>query len=109
MSNTNKDVLQIVEETNNAVVIVERGQRGATGPTGPQGATGAAGADGADGVDGADGADGTDGVQSDPTGFTGADAVTNVISCTQAEYDAIAGSSPLPDGFATTFFLITDA
>lgn len=28
-------------------------------------------------------------VESDPTGVTGADAITNVISLTQAEYDAI--------------------
>lgn len=42
-------------------------------------------------------------VVSDVTGITGADAVTNIVSLTQAEYDAI-GS---PD--ASTFYLITDA
>ncbi|MEM9050297.1 MAG: hypothetical protein AAGC92_16455 [Pseudomonadota bacterium] len=42
-------------------------------------------------------------VQSDPTGVTGADAVTNIISLTQAEYDAIG----TPD--AATLYLITDA
>jgi len=38
---------------------------------------------------------------SDPTGVTGAIAITNMMSLTQAEYDAIA----TPD--ATTFYLIT--
>jgi|688.fasta_scaffold27945_9 hypothetical protein len=40
-------------------------------------------------------------VLSDPTGITGADAVTNIISLTQAEYDAIATPS------ATTLYVIT--
>jgi hypothetical protein len=39
---------------------------------------------------------------SDPTGITGADAVTNIISLTQAEYDAIATPS------ATTLYVITN-
>lgn len=42
-------------------------------------------------------------IVSDTTGITGADAVTNIVSLTQAEYDAI-GS---PD--ASTFYIITDA
>lgn len=41
-------------------------------------------------------------VKSDTTGITGADAITNVVSLTQAEYDAIT-----PD--ASTFYAITDA
>jgi hypothetical protein len=41
-------------------------------------------------------------ITSDPTGITGADAITNIMSLTQAEYNAI-GS---PD--AATLFLITD-
>jgi len=41
-------------------------------------------------------------VESDVTGVTGADAVTNIISLTQAEYDAVT-----PD--AATVYLITDA
>jgi hypothetical protein len=41
-------------------------------------------------------------VLSDPTGITGADAVTNIISLTQAGYDAIATPS------ATTLYVITD-
>ena len=41
-------------------------------------------------------------VISDPTGITGADAVTNIVSLTQAEYDAIATPS------ATTLYVITD-
>lgn len=46
-------------------------------------------------------ADITDLVESDPTGVTGADAITNIMSLTQAEYDAI-GS---PD--AATLYVIT--
>jgi hypothetical protein len=42
-------------------------------------------------------------VDSDPTGVTGADAVTNMMSLTQAEYDAIG----TPD--TSTFYIITDA
>lgn len=42
-------------------------------------------------------------VSSDTTGVTGADQVTNMISLTQAEYDAIVTKS------ASTFYLITDA
>jgi len=41
-------------------------------------------------------------VLSEPTGITGADAVTNIISLTQAEYDAIATPS------ATTLYVITN-
>jgi hypothetical protein len=41
-------------------------------------------------------------VESDVTGVSGADAITNVISLTQAEYDAIT-----PD--AATLYVITDA
>ncbi len=40
-------------------------------------------------------------IDSDPTGVTGADAITNVISLTQAEYDAIV----TPD--AATLYVIT--
>ena len=42
-------------------------------------------------------------IESDPTGVTVADAITNIISLTQAEYDAIA----TPD--AATIYNITDA
>jgi hypothetical protein len=42
-------------------------------------------------------------VESDPTGVTGADAITNVMRLTQAEYDAIV----TPD--ASTIYAITDA
>ena len=41
-------------------------------------------------------------IGSDPTGITGADQVTNVVSLTQAEYDAIV----TPD--AATLYVITD-
>jgi len=40
-------------------------------------------------------------IESDPTGVTGADAITNIISLTQAEYDAIGTKS------ATTLYVIT--
>lgn len=40
-------------------------------------------------------------VESDTTGVTGADAITNIMSLTQAEYDAIT----TPD--ASTFYVIT--
>lgn len=42
-------------------------------------------------------------VESDTTGVTGADAITNIMSLTQAEYDAIVS----PD--AATLYVITDA
>jgi hypothetical protein len=42
-------------------------------------------------------------IQSTTTGVTGADAVTNIISLTQAEYDAIGSPS------ASTLYIITDA
>jgi len=38
-------------------------------------------------------------VPSDPTGVTGADAITNIMSLTQAEYDAITPN-------ASTFYVI---
>lgn len=40
-------------------------------------------------------------VKSDTTGVTGADAITNMISLTQAEYDAIGTKS------STTLYVIT--
>jgi hypothetical protein len=40
-------------------------------------------------------------VESDPTGITGADAITNIVSLTQAEYDAIGA----PD--AATLYVVT--
>jgi len=43
------------------------------------------------------------GVLSDPTGVTGADAVTNIISLTQSEYEAIGTPN------AATIYAITDA
>jgi hypothetical protein len=41
-------------------------------------------------------------IESDPTGITGADAITNIVSLTQAEYDAIAE----PD--AATLYVVTE-
>jgi len=43
------------------------------------------------------------GVLSDPTGVTGADVVTNIISLTQSEYEAIVTPN------AATIYIITDA
>jgi len=43
------------------------------------------------------------GVLSDPTGVTGADAITNIMSLLQAEYDDIVTPN------ASTIYLITDA
>lgn len=40
-------------------------------------------------------------VASNPTGITGADAITNIVSLTQAEYDAI------PTKNASTFYVVT--
>ena len=40
-------------------------------------------------------------VASDPTGVTGADAITNVMSLTQAEYDALGSTD------ASTLYVIT--
>jgi len=45
----------------------------------------------------------SDYVQSDPSGISGADAVANMVSLTDAEYSAISS----PD--ASTFYIITDA
>jgi len=42
------------------------------------------------------------GVLSDPTGVTGANAVTNIISLTQSEYEAIGTPN------AATIYAITD-
>lgn len=42
------------------------------------------------------------GVISDPTGVTGADAVTNILSLTQSEYDAILTPNP------ATLYIITN-
>lgn len=42
-------------------------------------------------------------IVSDPTGITGADEITNIVSLTQAEYDAIFSPS------ASTLYIVTDA
>ena len=41
-------------------------------------------------------------VASDPTGITGADAISNAVSLTQAEYDALGSTSN------TTLYLVTE-
>ncbi len=48
-------------------------------------------------------------VSSDITDYAGAVAITNVIACTQAQYDSYAALDPLPANFSTTEFMITDA
>jgi hypothetical protein len=60
-------------------LVAKKGEDGAQGPQGPAG-----------------------GVLSDPTGVTGADAVTNIIRLGQSEYNAI--STPN----AATIYIITD-
>jgi hypothetical protein len=90
----------------------ETGPAGAQGDTGPQGATGPQGSQGETGPAGAQGDTGPAGttsftgltdvpplVQSQTTGITGADAITNMMSLTQAEYDAITPN-------ASTFYVI---
>ena len=94
---------------------------GPIGPAGPQGETGPAGPAGADGVGVPAG--GTTGqvlakssgadyetqwvtpdtafVRSNVTGITGADAVTNIVSLTQAEYNAIGTPN------SSTLYIIT--
>ena len=88
-----------------------QGETGPIGPEGPQGETGPIGPVGPQGDTGAAGSDATvnatnvaaaGGVLSDPTGVTGADAVTNIVSLTQAEYDDITPNS-------STLYAITDA
>jgi hypothetical protein len=66
---------------------------------GPQGATGV---QGATGIQGATGPLSPNAVVSDTTGITGADQVTNIVSLTQAEYDAIVTPN------ASTLYIITD-
>lgn len=51
----------------------------------------------------AQGAKADSAVQSNTAGITGADAITNIISLTQAEYDAIGSPS------ASTLYIVTDA
>jgi len=89
----------------------ETGPAGPTGPAGadstvpgPQGPQGIQGETGPAGPAGADGAPGeTNTINSDTTGEpSGSDVVLNVVSLTQAEYNA---GTPV----STTFYIITDA
>ena len=64
-------------------LVAKKGEDGAPGAQGPQGPAG--------------------GVLSDPTGVTGANEVTNIISLTQSEYEAIGTPN------AATIYAITDA
>lgn len=95
-----------------------QGEKGDTGETGPQGIQGPQGEKGAKGATGAKGEAGevttlqmeqfvdasiTNKVNSITTSEpTGSDAIVNIVSLTQAEYDA---GTPI----ATTFYIITDA
>jgi hypothetical protein len=91
-----------------------QGETGPQGEPGPQGETGAQGPEGPAGPQGEQGPQGDPGttsflgltdvpplVLSDTTGITGADQITNMVSLTQAEYDAI----DTPD--ASTLYVIT--
>jgi hypothetical protein len=79
-----------------------QGATGPQGPTGPQGTTGPQGATGPQGPQGATGPQGAaSAITSNPTGIAGADLVSNVVSLTQAEYDAIGSKN------AATLYIIT--
>ena len=77
-----------------------QGELGPIGPVGPQGDTGSAGTDA---TVNATNIAAAGGVLSDPTSVTGADAVANIMSLTQAEYNAIATPN------VATIYAITDA
>lgn len=103
--------VEIIEVIKNGSEVIEVVERGPQGPQGPQGIQGEAGTTSWDGI--ADKpltftpsahthviADVTDlqttldsKINSDVTGITGADAITNIISLSQAEYDAISVKS----------------
>lgn len=75
----------------------EIGPQGPAGLVGPQGETGPQGPQGAQGPKGDPG-----GIPSDATGVVGADSIGNIISLTQAEYDAITSPS------ASTLYVIVE-
>jgi hypothetical protein len=97
------------------------GPAGPTGPEGPQGPTGATGPAGPTTIAAANITDGTTAgralltaadaaaqrtalkvPKTDPTGITGASAISNIVTLSQANYDAIV----TPD--ATTLYVVTD-
>lgn len=71
----------------------EKGDDGEPGPQGEQGPIGLTGPQGEQGPIGLTGPQGPQGepgnITSDATGITGASLVTNIVSLTQANYDAI--------------------
>jgi hypothetical protein len=81
-----------------------QGPIGATGPIGPQGPIGNTGPQGPQGIQGPIGATGPIGpqgpkgdpgdIQSDTTGITGAGSVSNLVTISQANYDALAVKDP---------------
>lgn len=83
------------EATGERVQFLEKLTQGPPGPMGPQGVRGEKGENGERGPQGEPG-----NITSDATGITGASLVTNIVSLTQANYDAI----PVPD--ASTLYVI---
>ena len=87
-------------------LVAKKGEDGAPGAQGPQGDSGPQGDTGPAGADAtvnATNVAAAGGVLSDPTGVTGADAVANILSMTQSEYNAISPPN------AATIYIITDA
>lgn len=82
------------------VTILSGGVVGPKGDVGPQGEQGETGPQGPQGEQGPKGDPG--GIVSDTTGVVGADSIGNIISLTQAEYDAITSPN------ATTLYVIVE-
>ena len=84
-------------------LVAKKGEDGIDGNEGAQGPQGDTGPAGTDATVNATNVAAAGGVLSDPTGVTGADAVANILSMTQAEYNAIGTPN------AATIYAITDA
>ena len=80
------------------------GAVGATGATGPQGPAGADGADGAVGVTGATGPTPSNVVVSDTAAVANSSQITNVVSISQSDYDALVAANQTN---AATLYVIT--
>ena len=112
----NENKFYVCKSDSSIVEWTGGGGTGATGPTGPAGgptgATGPQGSAGADGADGAVGATGATGptpsnvVVSDTTlnSTTNAAAITNVVSISQTDYDALVSAGNID---AATLYVIS--